>query len=159
MSVSRRSIQSICDFADKIHAHESYEPTKSLVNKIPSKYRGHVGVFAVRESDAIKYIEKYKPTLLRHSVSSGKEFSHLPVPKINFGISKGLGFERVLIIPTKKYHEYLLGNSHVFDKDKTDEPKNKLYVAMTRAKYSLGFIIKNELINECDLPIWVYKKG
>ncbi len=63
MSVNRRSIQSICDIADSVHANEGYEHTQSLVKEVPVEYREHSGVFIVRESDSIRYIKKYKPTL------------------------------------------------------------------------------------------------
>ena len=33
-------------------------------------------------------------------------------------------------------------------------PKNKLYVAMTRVRYSLGFIIPDEFANKCGLSVW-----
>ena len=154
MSISRRSIQSICDLADKIHANEGYEQTLSLVNKVPEEYREHTGIFGVKESEALKYIKKYNPTLLRHSVASGKQFNQISAQKMNFGKSKGSGFDRVLVLPTGNYVEYLTGNTKIFDKGKTDEPKNKLYIAMTRSRYSLGFIIKDELINKCNLRIW-----
>ena len=152
MNISRRSIQCICDLADKIHNNEGYEKTQSIVKQVPEKYREHTGVFAVKESEAIRYIKKYNPTLLRHSINSGKQFNK--IPKVNFGISKGSGFDRVLILPTKSYCEYLTGNIKIFNKDKTDEPKNKLYVAITRARYSLSFIIEDKIIDSCNLPIW-----
>jgi len=154
MNISRRSVQSICDLADKIHGNKGYIRTQSLVKEVPEEYRGHTGVFAIKESDAIRYIKKYNPTLLRHGINSGKQFDQTPVQKVNFGISKGSGFDRVLVLPTKSYSEYLTGNTKIFDKDKTDEPKNKLYVAMTRARYSLSFIIQDKIIDSCNLPIW-----
>ena len=154
MNISRRSVQSICDLADKIHENEGYKQTQSLVEQVPEEYREHTGVFAVKESDATRYIKKYNPTLLRHGINSGKQFNQIPVQKVNFGISKGSGFDRVLVLPTKSYSEYLTGNTKIFDKDKTDEPKNKLYVAMTRARYSLSFIIQDKIIDSCNLPIW-----
>ncbi len=156
MNISRRSIQCVCDLADRIHANENYEKTQSCVKDadIPEKYREHIGVFVVKKSDETKYVEKYNPTLLRHSVTSGKQFAQTSLKKINFGKSKGSGFDRVLILPTDPYREYLTGNLSVFDKNKTDEPKNKLYVAMTRAKYSLAFLIEDKYINNCGLPIW-----
>jgi len=154
MNISRRSVQSICDLADKIHDNEGYKQTQSLVKQVPEEYREHTGVFAVKETDAIRYIKKYNPTLLKHGINSGKQFNQTPVQKVNFGISKGSGFDRVLVLPTMSYSEYLTGNIKIFDKDKTDEPKNKLYVAMTRARYSLSFIIEDKIIDNCNLPIW-----
>jgi len=154
MNVNRRSIQSICDIADSIHANEGYEKMQSLVEEVPEKYREHTGVFIVKKTDSIRYVLKHKPTLLRLNVGSGKEFEQTSIAKINFGKSKGMGFARVLVLPTQPYIDYLKGNKNIFDKNKTDESKNKLYVAMTRAKYSLSFIIPDELADKCNLPVW-----
>ncbi len=154
MSISWRSIQDICDIADSIHANEGYKKTKSLVEEIPAEYREHAGVFIVKKSDSTRYIQKYKPTLLRHSARSGKEFKQTSIAKVNFGKSKGLGFDRVLVLATEPYIDYLRGNKNIFDKNKTEESKNKLYVAMTRAKYSLGFIIPDNCADECNLSVW-----
>ncbi len=74
MSINRRSIQCICDIADSIHAKEGYDKTRSLVKEVPVKYREHTGVFIVKKSDSIRYIQKHKPTLLRRNVNSGKEW-------------------------------------------------------------------------------------
>lgn len=67
----------------------------------PEEQARHTGVYVVRESDAANYIERYSPVVLRHSVSSGKQFLRSGVERMNFGKSKGLGFGRVLVIPTK----------------------------------------------------------
>lgn len=154
MSVSRRSVQDICDLADTIHNNDSYEKTQSLVVTVPDKFGDHIGIYAIKETDVVKYIKQYAPTLLRHSKSSGKQFSQNIINKINFGMSKGSGFDRVLILPTLKYIRYLTGNINTFDKDKTDGSKNKLYVAITRARYSVGFIIQDKIIDACSFPIW-----
>ncbi len=154
LNISRRSIQSICDIADDIHSCEKYVKTESLVKKIPEKYKDHNGVCIVKFSDVGNYIKKYKPVLLRRGVNSCKKLLNMPVEKVNFGKSKGLGFNRVLVLPTKPYIKYLKGNKKIFDKDKTEESKNKLYVAMTRAKYSLGFIIQDKFADQFNLPIW-----
>lgn len=65
-----------------------------------------------------------------------------------------MGFNRVLVLPTKPFVEYLKGNINIFDNDKTDESKNKLYVAVTRAKYSLGFVVQDKIVDFIDLPLW-----
>lgn len=155
MNISRRSLQCICDIADKIHANEDYKKTQSIVKEVPTKHRGHCGVFIVKGSDSIRYIKKHKPTLLRGAVNYGKKFNHTSIAKVNFGKSKGLGFSRVLVLSTKPYIEYLKGSKKILDKNKTEESKNKLYVAMTRAKYSLGFIIPDEYADKCGIPVWV----
>jgi len=72
-----------------------------------------------------------------------------------FGSSKGLGFSRVLINSPEKHLKYLGGDLRVFDKDKTEESRNKLYVAITRARYSLAFVVEEEHLTNIKLPHWV----
>jgi len=156
LSCSRRSIQSICDCADLIHDNEGYEKTISLVTEIPSEFEDHNGVFAVKRSELDQYLSHYLPTVLRWSISSSGFIRNDRVEKVNFGKSKGLGFDRVLILPTTKYVQYLKKDNTVFnDKDaKTEETKNKLYVAMTRARYSLAFLIDDTDAAKVGFPIW-----
>ncbi|MDP8238930.1 MAG: UvrD-helicase domain-containing protein [Candidatus Hatepunaea meridiana] len=154
LSINRRSIQCICDIADSVHVDEGYESTKSLVEEVPERYIEHTGVFIVKESDSNRYVQIFRPTLLRHSISSGKKFNQMSIGKFNFGKSKGMGFDRVLVLPTPHYIDFLKGNKNIFDKDKTDKSKNKLYVAMTRARYSLAFVIPDKDADECNLPVW-----
>jgi len=71
-----------------------------------------------------------------------------------FGSSKGLGFDRVLIISPEKHLKYLGGDLRVFDKDKTEESRNKLYVAITRARYSLAFVLEEEHLTNIKLSHW-----
>lgn len=59
---------------------------------------------------------------------------------INFGESKGLTFDRVLIYPTKPMMDWILDHS----KDLPYQSKSKLYVAITRARYSVGIVYDNK---------------
>ena len=52
------------------------------------------------------------------------------------GESKGLTFERVLIYPTKPMRDWMLNNS----KELKPKSKSQFYVALTRAKYSVGIV-------------------
>lgn len=59
---------------------------------------------------------------------------------INFGEAKGLTFDRVLIYPTKPMLDWFLDHS----KELAAQSKSKLYVAITRAKYSVGIVYNNK---------------
>jgi DNA helicase-2/ATP-dependent DNA helicase PcrA len=54
---------------------------------------------------------------------------------MNYGESKGLGFDRVLIYPTKPILDFILNN-----KDLDGMSRAKFYVAITRARYSVGIV-------------------
>ena len=55
----------------------------------------------------------------------------------NFGSSKGLEFDRVLIYPTKAITDWLKNQKH---ENLQPTSKSKLYVAITRAKLSVAFV-------------------
>jgi hypothetical protein len=55
---------------------------------------------------------------------------------MNFGISKGSTFDRVLIFPTTPMRQYLEHR----DPSKLKRPES-LYVAVTRARYSVAFVV------------------
>jgi DNA helicase II / ATP-dependent DNA helicase PcrA len=154
MAVSRRCIQSICDYADAIHHASNFPQTKSLVDNISEEFTEHLGVFAIPSSMVDEYINHFMPVILRDSKISAKHLNIIPVEKINFGQSKGLSYNRTLIVPTKNIESYLLGNNSAFGKLKTDKAINRFYVAVTRARYSVGFIIDDNKLGQVSLPIW-----
>lgn len=139
LAISWRCIQSICDLADRLHAKDClYEPTRSNVASVPPEYADHHGVFAVHASHIMDYIKAYNPVILRWDRRTQKQLCEGRTA-YNFGESKGMSFERVLIIPTEKHARFLSGSSTAFDDANTDDPRNKLYVGITRARYSVAF--------------------
>jgi DNA helicase-2/ATP-dependent DNA helicase PcrA len=60
----------------------------------------------------------------------------------NFGASKGQTYERVLIYPTPKMLNWLKNGENL-----EGEAKAKLYVAITRAKYSVAFVTDTPIDN------------
>ncbi|WP_162252934.1 MULTISPECIES: UvrD-helicase domain-containing protein [unclassified Massilia] len=153
MTESYRSIQQICDYAGRLHAAEGY-PT--LVSHVvaPEEFKHHQGVFVVKQSDARLYLNRYEPVLLRHSVKSGTEYDDLSLRRMTFGKSKGLGFTRTAIIPTSSHLKFLQGDATAFGLGKTEEPRNRFYVALTRAKYSVALIVPDTVASACNIPTW-----
>lgn len=140
MAISWRCIQSICDLADRLHSNDGhYVPTASNVVTVPPEHAYHQGIFAVPAARIAEYIRTYNPVLLRKDCNTRNDLCECRTV-YNFGKSKGLGFERVLIIPTKPHSKFLSGDLSAFDQLKTDESRNKLYVAITRARYSVAFL-------------------
>ena len=90
---------------------------------------------------------RYNPVILRLNRKTKTEICDGRV-SYNFGEVKGLGFERVLVFSTEKHREFLAGKLTVFDEDKTEKARNTLYVAITRAKYSVAFVYDGEV--SCD---------
>lgn len=96
----------------------------------------HDGTFLVREKDVDAYVEAFRPLGLRHSASSAKKFSHLPL--MNFGEAKGLGREHVLIFPTKAIGDFVRSGTSLDDMQAA-----RLYVAVTRAEQSVAIVLDN----------------
>lgn len=153
MNESRRSVQAICDYAGRLHAAEGYP---ALISNVvaPDAYSDHQGVYAVKASDAPAYFALYRPVILRNSIRSGIEYDGLPLQRMNFGKSKGLGFARTAILPTKPQLQFLQDHPAAFGNGKTEEPRNRFYVALTRAQYSVALIVPDIVVAKCHLPVW-----
>ncbi|MFN3327584.1 MAG: UvrD-helicase domain-containing protein, partial [Fervidobacterium pennivorans] len=128
-----RANQVICDFADALYP--SMPKTISQNNSIT----GHDGIFTIPSTEITSYIEKYKPQVLRYRRSVDTE----NLQALNFGLSKGQTFPRVLIFPTGGIKHYLKNNT--LDDKVGDIPK--FYVAVTRAKYSVAFVFDDKPAN------------
>lgn len=116
----------ICDFTDKL-----YLEYPSVVSK-NTTLTGHDGVFCIKSAEIESYIDRYSPIVLRYDRRTEWTLGRV----LNYGIVKGKTFERVLIIPNGPLKKYLqTGNIASIAGS-----KEKIYVAMTRAQYSIAFI-------------------
>jgi len=93
----------------------------------------HDGVFKVLASQADAYIRNYHPQILRYNRAT-KDVAGEP---LNFGAAKGMEFKRILIYPHKNLEKFLRTGSI---KD-AGADIGKIYVAITRAKQSVAFIV------------------
>ncbi|WP_144558645.1 UvrD-helicase domain-containing protein [Shouchella miscanthi] len=132
---SWRNNQAICDFANQLF------PDYPTYNSLHNETTGHDGVFLVKEKDVERYLSKYSPTQLRYS----RRKKLIPLTEIkNFGESKGATRDRVIIYPTKKISDWLFENKALDNFD----IRCKFYVAITRAKYSVAIVCKNNIESE-----------
>ncbi len=145
--ISHRCVQPICSFADNIHIHLGLPPTESKTKEIPEEFQDHTGVFVVTEEQYEHYCYEYQPIILRDKRTVRPELCENK-PALNFGAAKGLGFNRILIIPTPRQKIFLSGDASAFKGLKTDREQNRFYVAVTRAKYSVAFLSDNLKIHE-----------
>ena len=122
---SFRCSQEICDFADAIFP--DLPPTISRCD--PSVE--HRGVSIIAKRDVAAYVERWSPTILRHD----KNTRTLGYGGINIGVSKGSTYDRVLIFPPKTMLKYVKDRNLAALKS-----KDRLYVAVTRARYSATFV-------------------
>ena len=153
MPKNRRCIQEICDLSDTVHPG-MYDKTVSGVEKVPAEILHHHGTFIVKQSQVADYLAVFRPQVLRWSSTTGTGYLPGNLTCYNFGSCKGLGFDRVLVILSPKHLDFIAGDATVFDEDKTEESRNKLYVAITRARYSLAFLVKDNKVKGLPYPVW-----
>lgn len=138
LNVSHRNHASICAFASPIFPEYSVtEPC--LCTSCRQDVAQHSGVFLVSADKADAYIREYDPVILRYSKAE--------YPEWNFGQAKGKTFEHTLIYPTADFVGYLIDGvltkqARKKGKSATQDrfDRSKLYVASTRARYSLGVV-------------------
>lgn len=127
---SYRCKQSICDLSDSLFPNID-EKTKSL-NETKSN---HEGIYVVKNKDFDAYVREYNPVVLRWSVSSKIPETSYPINIRNIGLSKGATYDHVIIVCTDAFKKFV--------KDGTiptsEKAKSELYVAITRARYSVAF--------------------
>lgn len=132
LKVSHRNNSAICYYSSKLYPDlpQSKPCECEECRKIKPS---HEGIFLIRKKDVDKYLKEYKPVQLRWSVST----------KVNpcfethtFGKSKGVDFERILIYPTGDMKKWINEN----DYNLKPETRAKFYVAITRARHSVGIV-------------------
>lgn len=139
---SFRNNEIICNFANKLY------PRMEHAFSMHSVQTGHDGVYIINENEAEYYIQKYRPVQLRNNRKTKMILSDARV--LNFGESKGLSFDRILIYPTEEIIKWL--NDSAYELKAIS--KSKLYVAITRARYSVAFLNVKNQINKSLIPFW-----
>lgn len=129
---SHRSVQQICDFSDLLYPE--YPQTTSQ-NKDISE---HDGVFVISNDLLDEYIGTYNPVCLRFS----KRTNTYGCKAINIGVSKGRTYRRVIVFPTQPMKDFLCTG----DITKAGD-RSKFYVAVTRARQSVAFVINSANIS------------
>jgi len=137
LNVNYRCLSDICDFSNTLY------PNFSGTTSGNSESTNHDGVFLVEECLRDNYLYEYKPMQLRYSVRTMVNNNYYV---LTFGKSKGLTFNRVLIYPTGPMVDWLINRQS----ELKPEPKAKFYVALTRAKYSVGIVLKREILKKLD---------
>ena len=126
-----RCHQAIADLADSFFPQEPRTVSRNEATT------GHDGVFAIQSGSLHDYMNRYRPQVLRLDKRTPCE----GYEAMNYGESKGLTFDRVLIFPHKKGKQWLSSGdfSHVVDS------AAKMYVGTTRARHSVTFVIDGEV--------------
>ncbi|WP_375598223.1 hypothetical protein [Devosia sp. Naph2] len=123
---THRCHQDIADLGDRFFPMEP--PTKSLSEDVTD----HDGVFIVAPFDVKAYVARYAPQVLRYDKRTPCD----GLPAMNFGESKGLTFDRVLIYPHGPAKKWISTGdiAHIA------KSLPKMYVGATRARHSVAFV-------------------
>jgi DNA helicase II / ATP-dependent DNA helicase PcrA len=97
-----------------------------------------VGVFILRMADYGHYLAMVRPMQLRDKINSARVDSGFPA--MNFGESKGRGFDHVVILPTEPMRSWLTDPMAKLQ----PQTRAKFYVALTRARHSVAIAMEWE---------------
>jgi len=141
-AVTWRCHSKIAAFSDTIFDRSwAFPDTVSKNNEAT----GHDGVFLVRSEHVPAYVAQYSPQSLRHSVASAKKLS---LDFINFKVSKGATYPRVLIAPTSTITNFVRSGVGL-----DAIAASSFYVAVTRAQHSVAIVLDDPGISR--LPYWM----
>jgi DNA helicase-2/ATP-dependent DNA helicase PcrA len=123
---THRCHQHIADLGDSFFPGE---PSTKSLNEIVT---GHDGIFIVATSNVDAYVASYAPQVLRFDRKTHCD----GLAALNFGESKGLTFDRVLIFPHGLAKKWLSTGkiAHI------EKSIARMYVGATRARHSLAFV-------------------
>ena len=94
------------------------------------EHTAHDGVYLIDAKDVEAYQNAYMPQLLRYD----KRSYTYGYPAVNYGACKGETFERTMIVPNGPFLKFITKGIAL-------ESPEKYYVAVTRAKYSIAFVM------------------
>ena len=142
LNKSYRCRQEICSFSSKLY-EDDYPEVES---RALYESTGHDGVFLVRLEDVDNYLKRYSDVFQIRESRRTKVNENYPV--LNMGESKGTTFNRVLVYPTADMLKWI-GNNTTQLKPRT---KSKFYVALTRARYSVAIVCRDNKLYNSKVP-------
>ena len=135
LGVNFRCHSTICQFANQLF------PDLPMARSSSDLTTGHDGIFAVAEDEVNQYLRNFGPVQLRENVRKKISEEYLAY---NFSKSKGLTFDRVLIYPSGPIVKWLKNR----ESELTSAARSKFYVSLTRARYSVGIVLKSNDIEK-----------
>jgi DNA helicase II / ATP-dependent DNA helicase PcrA len=125
-----RCHQLVADLADSFYRDEPKTISKNTT------VTDHDGLFLVSAKSVLSYIESYRPQILRLDSKTTCD-GH---SAMNFGESKGMTFDRVLIFPHGLAQKWLASANYEHVKGSAA----KMYVGISRARQSVSFVFDGD---------------
>ncbi len=133
LMTSHRNSDAICELSSKLYP----KLAAATACKCPDCRQPapvDAGLFIVRQKDLPRYLETRRPVQLRWS--STVKIASSDLSALTFGRSKGLGFDRVIIYPTKEMMDWLKDPQSQLEAT----TRAKLYVGLTRARHAVAVV-------------------
>lgn len=141
LNASFRCNKEICEYASKLN--KDFPKTISRCGEKNIKQ----GVFLIKLSDTDTYLKNFNAVQLRYNRTVHCNDTY---PAYNFGDSKGLTFDNVLIYPTKDMIGWIEDHSTSL----AETTQSRFYVALTRARYNVCIVWKKKDCKEKDIMFW-----
>ncbi|WP_246638658.1 UvrD-helicase domain-containing protein [Rhizobium binae] len=133
LMASHRNSTAICELSSKLYPKLT-AATACKCADCRQPVPDDAGLYIVRRNDLPRYLKTGRPVQLRWS--SAVKVASAALPSLTFGRSKGLGFDRVIIYPTKEMMDWLKGAQSALKA----ETRAKLYVGLTRARHTVAVV-------------------
>lgn len=133
LMTSHRNSTAICELSSKLYPKMA-AATACKCPDCRQQAPVDAGLFIVRRKDLPRYLETRRPVQLRWS--STVKIGSPDLPALTFGRSKGLGFDRVIIYPTREMMEWLKNAQSKLEAG----TRAKLYVGLTRARHAVAVV-------------------
>lgn len=117
-----------------------------LLGSSEVKREYHVGIYLITKKQIAEYYKKIKPQVLVFNKSAAKKLPN-DFKYLNFGNSKGMTFDDTIIVPPKPLKD-------LFEKNKKISSPAKYYIAATRARFSIAFLVTNPAKYQAIHPNW-----
>ena len=129
---SHRNSVEICAVSSRLYPDLSASQACECVQcRAPSKM---AGLYILQTADYAHYLATVRPMQLRDRIDSAGVDRQSPA--MNFGESKGRGFDHVVIIPTEPMRRWLSKGGEL-----KPQSRAKFYVALTRARHSVAIVM------------------
>lgn len=106
------------------------DPVEPLVQSDLISDDEYDGVFIIEQKNINYYLKKFNPQCLRYDRRTVVDSKTV----MNYGVVKGRTFNRVVIYPNGTFKDFLLKNKNI-------SAPEKYYIAATRARKSLVFVV------------------
>lgn len=131
LSRSHRNSAAICEVSSRLYPSLPASQACECVECRRGSPTG-AGVFLLKTADYAHYLARVRPMQLRDKITSSGVDERSPV--MNFGESKGRGFDHVVILPTEPMQNWLINPTA----ELKAQSRAKFYVALTRARVSVA---------------------